>query len=583
MSWQDMSLSKKIIAAVAPVLVLFTIVAAWAYMSMSSMTDKSGQVEKTRDLQMNLLQREIDHLKWAQTVSLFVNDESATGLKAQVDGTQCAFGKWFYGEDRKLTEALMPELRSKLEQIDEPHKKLHASAAAIAKLRAEGKNAEAKTVFEKESLAQLKIVQDLLGDMRQMTDEKADATSKRMLADAKLSRLVILCAAVVSILVGLGLSLLVIRAIARPLTATVDYADEVSAGNLDAEIPVRQQDEVGILARAIREMVKVLQRKIAEADLKSSEAAEQARKAQEATRQAAESEAQSKELMQEMQAVAKDAGSIALRLSASADELSAQVEQVSRGTEVQKVRMGETAIAMQQMSASVEDVARSAQGASDSAAQTQDKAATGFEVVRESVAAIDQVNSLSQTLRENMQALGQQTQAIGQVMNVISDIADQTNLLALNAAIEAARAGDAGRGFAVVADEVRKLAEKTQTATSEVGSIIGSIQESSRKNLESMDRASQAVGAATELSNRSGSSLQEIVHLATSSSSQVESIATAAREQSAASEQITQAIEEVSRVAAESSLGMNQSERAVRDLAGMAGDLKRLIERLSVN
>ena len=65
-------------------------------------------------------------------------------------------------------------------------------------------------------------------------------------------------------------------------------------------------------------------------------------------------------------------------------------------------------------------------------------------------------------------------EGIGRIMNVISDIADQTNLLALNAAIEAARAGDAGRGFAVVADEVRKLAEKTMTATKEVGDAIRS-------------------------------------------------------------------------------------------------------------
>jgi len=580
MDWKDASLSKKIIAAIMPILLLFCIVALWAYMSMGTMTNKSTELELTRKLQMNLLQREIDHLKWAQNVSLFVNDEKASELKVQVDDTKCAFGQWFNGDERKKTEALFPELHALLEKIDAPHKKLHATASEIATLRNAGDNAKARQVYETESLTQLKAVQELLGEMRTLSNDRADATSKRMLADAQLSRIIILCAAGASILLGLLLSLLVIRAIARPLKATVDYADEVSGGNLDAEIPVRQADEVGVLARAIREMVKVLQTKIAEADQKSAEAAEQAKNAHEAMGQAAASEAQSKELMEQMKEIASDAAHIAERLSSSADELSAQVEQVSRGTEVQKQRMSETAIAMQQMSASVEDVAKSAQGASDSAAETQGMAATGFDVVRESVAAIEQVSSVSQTLRENMQSLGQQTQAIGQVMSVITDIADQTNLLALNAAIEAARAGDAGRGFAVVADEVRKLAEKTMGATSEVGSIIGSIQESARKNLESMDHATEAVQAASELSTRSGSSLQEIVHLATSSSSQVESIATAAREQSAASEQITQAIEDVSRVASESSIGMSQSERAVRDLAGMAGELKGLISRL---
>ena len=112
------------------------------------------------------------------------------------------------------------------------------------------------------------------------------------------------------------------------------------------------------------------------------------------------------------------------------------------------------------------------------------------QVIGEQVTGVKQV---SHTISD----LAGLSQQIAGLAGAIHDIAEQTNLLALNAAIEAARAGEQGRGFAVVADEVRSLAPRTGSATTEINTIIGKIQDVSLRAASEMDtelaRVEQAV------------------------------------------------------------------------------------------
>ncbi len=278
--------------------------------------------------------------------------------------------------------------------------------------------------------------------------------------------------------------------------------------------------------------------------------------------------------------VAGQAQESADRVAAASEELSAQVEQVSRGADMQRARVESTAAAMNEMNATVLEVAKNAGHASEQSENTRKKAETGSDLMTKMVKSINNVNTVALGLQGNMTELGRQAESIGNVMNVISDIADQTNLLALNAAIEAARAGEAGRGFAVVADEVRKLAEKTMSATTEVGANIQAIQLSAQNNINEVTSAVRNISEATGLANDSGHALQEIVSLAAASSSVVASIATAAEEQSATSDEINRSLEEVSRIVAETSGGMIQASSAVLSLSQTAQQLKSIMERL---
>ncbi len=280
--------------------------------------------------------------------------------------------------------------------------------------------------------------------------------------------------------------------------------------------------------------------------------------------------------------VAQQATDISSRMAAASEKLSSQVEQATRGSSIQRDRVSGTAASMEEMNATVLEVARTAGKAAEQAESSRLKAGNGAELVNKVIASVQQVNSVAQELQTDMQQLGVQAEAIGGVMNVISDIADQTNLLALNAAIEAARAGEAGRGFAVVADEVRKLAEKTMTATSEVGGSIRGIQTATTANLARVSDATRNISEATELAGVSGAALGEILELANATASLISGIATAAEEQSATSEEINRAIEEISRIADETSSGMMQSSSAVHEVAQMSQHLRELLDKLRV-
>ncbi|MEW5775016.1 MAG: methyl-accepting chemotaxis protein [Thermodesulfobacteriota bacterium] len=272
-----------------------------------------------------------------------------------------------------------------------------------------------------------------------------------------------------------------------------------------------------------------------------------------------------------------EAEDISRQLLSAAQDLSSQVGQASQGADQQFEHARRTAISMDQMNSTVLDVAQNASEAAGNAERTRVRAQEGARDVDQLAVSIENLMAHSDHLKKSMQELGAQAQGIGKVMQVIEEIADQTNLLALNAAIEAARAGNAGRGFAVVASEVRKLAEKTMSATKEVGLAISDIQGGALENVAATETAVQSITRSMEMAASSGQSLRRIVEMAESTADQVRNIATAADEQSATSEQINRSASEIRSVASANAEAMTRSAQAIATLSDLASQLRTLI------
>ncbi|WP_022662040.1 methyl-accepting chemotaxis protein [Paucidesulfovibrio longus] len=369
--------------------------------------------------------------------------------------------------------------------------------------------------------------------------------------------------------------------IVRPMRSIERYARQVADGDLEAIPEGTFNAELLRMKESIADMVARLRQKMLESEQTSREAEAQAERAETALAESRRQEEKVSDLLRTMRDIASRSEEIAHQVSAASEELSAQIVQVSGGASVQDQRTAETAISMEEMTATVLEVARNSAITAEAAENTRSQANAGYKIVDNAVSSILEVAESSNRLKQDMLDLGARANGISKIMGVINDIADQTNLLALNAAIEAARAGEAGRGFAVVADEVRKLAEKTVIATKEVGQAIGSMQESARVNIASVEQSTVTANRAADLAEQSGQALREIVRLAEETSDQVRSIATAAEEQSATSEEINRAVDDVRRIAGETSQGMDEAAKATNELARLSQQLLSLIERMN--
>ena len=449
----------------------------------------------------------------------------------------------------------------------------------VMALVAQNKRSNALTLSIGTSMIFMRKASDALNALLTRSRQQAEVLAADALARARTRGLFQIVTAVVCVAVSLILGLAVTMSIVRPLKKGVAFAQAVAGGDLEHRFDIDRRDEIGELADALRRMVGALRDNIAAAVRTGDEAAHEAEKARQATAEAESLRLAAESARREGMLVAADKlDRMVDVLTEAATELAGRVEQATKGAADQSDRLAGTVASMGQMSTTVLDVAKNASQASETASAARDKAVEGAEVVRQAVDGIGQARERAMRLSHDMTGLGSQAEGIGRILGVISDIADQTNLLALNAAIEAARAGEAGRGFAVVADEVRKLAEKTMVATKEVGGSIAGIQEVARQNIRHVDTTASVIENATALADQSGQALAEIVTLVGQATSQVLSISEAADVQAQAAEEFFRIIEAVSGISTETSLAMEESSTAVRDLAMQAKVLNSLIE-----
>ncbi|GED46881.1 methyl-accepting chemotaxis sensory transducer [Vreelandella aquamarina] len=224
-----------------------------------------------------------------------------------------------------------------------------------------------------------------------------------------------LAIAVVATVIAIGMAILIVRTMTRPLQrALVSIAER--GDDLTQRLPVPGSDELSRLYQAVND-----------------------------------ASAQTEQLIAEMK---RNAQSVAL----ASNEIAQGNQDLAQRTEEQSASLVQTASSMEQMTATVRQNADNAHQAQRMTGDVANQAQEATEVAMQA--------------RQAMQHIHQANEQVTTIVTAIDNIAFQTNLLALNASVEAARAGEHGRGFAVVADEVRKLASRSAEEANQIRRLI---------------------------------------------------------------------------------------------------------------
>ena len=357
------------------------------------------------------------------------------------------------------------------------------------------------------------------------------------------------------------------KKISNPLKEIEQAANKVANGELSTEIPVRSEDEIGVLAKSLRLMVNNLNMVV------------------NSVKQSAE----------QVSAASEELTASSEQSALAATQVAGAITEVAEATDTQLKGVNDSATVVAAINTELEIISKQISTVNQATGETNKRAAEGSKIIG---SAVQQMSSIEQKVGELgvvINKLGNYSGEIGTIVESISAIAAQTNLLALNAAIEAARAGEAGRGFAVVADEVRKLAEQSQIATKQISELITKIQAETNLAVEMMQLGNNEVVLGRDIVGKAGENFAAIVQLIQKVAGEINEAVKAVQVVNQGSEKLVVAVnnigllskttseraETVAAATQEQSATMEEIASSSRVLANMADELNQTVEKIS--
>ncbi|EAT15432.1 methyl-accepting chemotaxis protein [Desulfuromonas acetoxidans] len=612
MRWKDLKLNGKFFVGFGLVLAMMLGVGLWSISGISDIVSNASEVIDGNKLKGEMVQREVDHLNWANEVNSLLTDDHVTELTVQTDPHKCAFGKWYYGEGRKQAEELVPELRALLAEIEQYHNELHHSAKRIGDTFRQADVTLPKFLAEKEvdhlvwANTILKYFSSEQNELSVQENPELCGLGKFLYgvqgkevakSDPELAHLL---EAIKEPHARLHQSAKQIKQLPKKAAQEVFEKETLVALKetqaILSKIKDRADERVSsmnaakkIYATETVPNLKQVQKILGEVSHTTDEhimTDEEMLLAASNTRQgviwsltaafpiaillafviargiigplqkgiAFAQEIAQGNLEATIDVEQKD------EVGKMADALREMIEKLK--TIVGDVRAASNNVASgsQELSASSEEMS---QGATEQAAAAEEASSSMEEMaanIKQNADNAMQTEKIALKSSQDAQGGGKAVEEtvkamkdIAEKISIIEEIARQTNLLALNAAIEAARAGEHGKGFAVVASEVRKLAERSQSAAAEISDLSSS---------------------SVEVAETAGEMLAKMVPDIQRTAELVQEIAAASKEQDTGADQVNKAIQQLDQVIQQNAAAAEEMASTSEELNAQAAQLQ---------
>jgi methyl-accepting chemotaxis protein len=493
MNYNNLRIGARLAIAFATILLITLLVAGFGVQRITALQQAGEHVATVEMEQQTLVDDWASDIRinWARTEAQLraVDSTYIERLKKEIETTSGGTA----GKIKRLEELLQDdEGKAQLAEIRQVREAYRNKRVELAKLQSMGEDINSMIDSQLHPMADGYLAK-LDGLRKRMASQLAQG-QERNAALAQTSRILLMAAAALAVVLGAFMAWTATRSITRPVQQAVEAATAIAHGDLALQIPTGAQDETGQLLRALTDMQGRLAALVAD--------------------------------------VRRNAEGVA---TASA-EIAQGNNDLSARTEHQASALEQTAASMEELGSTVRQNADNARAANQLAVNASTVATQGGEVVAEVV--------------DTMKGINESSRKISDIIGVIDGIAFQTNILALNAAVEAARAGEQGRGFAVVASEVRSLAQRSAEAAKEIKSLIGASVERVEQGSHLVDRAGATMTEVVSAIRRVTDIVGEISAASSEQSSGVAQVGEAVTQMDQATQQNAALVEQSAAAAA---------------------------------